>query len=172
MGDVLDGGGYDGYEGGWSQSRVASGSRLQSARQSRRGSGGKESGGLVMVGPDFVNVEEEEEGVEEDVDEGEMRRLVMGRFGGTIDWAVGWMDFRGEGEDEEEDAGVDQENRMKGELDPVELQKRLCKKKRRDDEATCGNNAKGLVRPPPEGNQASVWNDAKWLLGLATKIAL
>lgn len=130
------------------------------------------------VGPDFVNAEEgEEEG--EEVDEGEMKRVVMGRVGGWIDWAVGWMEFRGEGEEEgdaDEAAGaageeVDGgEGIVRGELDPVELQRRLRRKKRMDDEAETGGEGTNTMGSAPE--QAGVWSDAKWLLGVATKVAL
>lgn len=140
-----------------------------------------------IVEPDFVDGEEFDEGEGEgDVDEGEMRKVVMGRVGGWVDWAVGWMDMRGEGEeggedDEEgmEDGGEDEEVReggdvlVKGGLDPVELQKRLRRKKKRDEELESGGEGKGVgvgVGAPPE--QAGVWSDAKWLIGVATKAAL
>ena len=66
-------------------------------------------------GPDFIGPaatehslefgdddDEEDEEDEEYVDESEMRRVVLGRVGGWVDWAVGWIDLRGEGDDEED----------------------------------------------------------------------
>lgn len=166
------------------QSRVQS--RAQSRAQSRRGSVGagdrvREEEEKEEIGPDFVNVEEVEEEEGEEIDEGEMKRVVMGRVGGWVDWAVGWMDFRGEGEEEgdadeaeaEADGAAMEENAeamMKGELDPVELQKRLRKKKRKDDEAETGGEGTNTVSSAPE--QAGVWSDAKWLLRVASKVAI
>lgn len=204
------------YEPEWGRSRVhsarESGARLQglSRGQSRRGSiGGGGGGGDSVrghgeageeeedeeeeIGPDFVNAEEDGGGEEEgeEVDEGEMKRVVMGRVGGWVDWAVGWMDFRGEGEEEgdvdagadagggavkeeeEEEGGGGKEGgaSSRGEVDPVELQKRLRKKKKRwDDEAERGSRGTNFMSSAPE--QAGVWSDAKWLLGVATKVAL
>ena len=166
------------------QSRVQS--RAQSRARSRIGSVGGGGGGDGVreeeIGPDFVDVEEDEEGEEEEkegeeVDEGEMKRVVMGRVDGWVDWAVGWMDFRGEGEeggDADEADGApkeeDGEARIKGELDPVDLQKRLRRKKKKDDEAETGTEGTDTVSSAPE--QAGVWSDAKWLLGVASRVAL
>lgn len=176
--------------GGWSRS--ARGSSVKLKAQSRRGSvaaagggggwdGVREDRGSEDVGPDFVDVEDDEEEEGEEVDEGEMRRVVMGRVGDWVDWAVGWMDFRGEGEeeDEEEEGNPDAveevhgEGVVKGELDPVELQKRLRRKKRKDEEVEIGGRGEGMdntVGSAPE--RAGVWSDAKWLLSVAAKAAL
>ena len=126
-----------------------------------------------VVGPDFVDVDEQDEEEEgEKVDEGEMKKVVMGRVGGWVDWAVGWMDFRGEGEEEGEDDGVEErEGGSKEGPDPVELQKRLRRRKKRDEELEGADGEKSFVRPPPEDGQAGTWSDAKWLLGVATKVA-
>lgn len=172
------------------QSRIQS--RAQSRAQSRRGSTGAGGGGDCTrseldedIMPDFVNAEEEEEeeeeGEGEDVDEGEMKKVVLGRVGGWVDWAVGWMDFRTEEEGEEEGeeggddgaAGVedgDGEAVVKGELDPRELQKRLRRKKKRGGEEGDGGEGVNIMSGAPE--QAGLWSDAKWLLGVASKVAL
>lgn len=154
-------------------------SRVQSRAQSRRGSVGGGNGGREEgekeVRPDFVDVQEEDEEEGEEVDEGEMKRVVMGRVGGWVDWAVGWMDFRGEGEGDadadEAGGGAREEGEAgaKGGLDAVELQKRLRRKKR-DDDAVTGGRGTDAVSSAPE--QAGAWSDAKWLLGVATKAAL
>lgn len=166
-----DEGGYREVGGGRSggYSRVGSRRRLQlrSRRESLGGEGVDADEAEEMTGPDFVDVDEEGRGGE-DVDEGEMRRVVMGRVGGWVDWAVGWMDMRGE---DVEDEGASEEEGVagtKGGLDPVELQKRLRRKKR-DEELEGGTRGVGK---PPEGEQAGVWSDAKWLLGVASKVAL
>ena len=172
---------YDPYSPEWNRSQVHSqmpsqrGSR--SRLQSRRGSMGgvPEMNEEEVVVPDFVDVDEEDgEEDGEEVDEGEMKKVVMGRVGGWVDWAVGWMDFRGDGEggegDEDEDETREAEN--KGGPDPVELQKRLRKKKKRDEELESVGSEKGSVKPPPEDGQAGTWSDAKWLLDVATKVAI
>lgn len=168
------------------QSRAQS--RAQSRVQSRRGSIGggrgeeyevREEEEQEEIRPDFVNAEEENENQGEEVDEGEMKRVVMGRVGGWVDWAVGWMDFRGEGEEEEEEEESDAEGAVKGDdggavakggLDPVELQKRLRKKKTKDDEAESGGEGVHGVGSAPE--TAGLWSDAQWLVGVATKAVL
>ncbi|KAK0514767.1 hypothetical protein JMJ35_003384 [Cladonia borealis] len=111
-----------------------------------------------------------------------MRRIVKGKIGGWVDWAVGWMDFRGEdGEEEEGDEeeqgeefgeGQGGEGDGKEALDVMELQKRLRRKKRRDEveDADGSSGEPGIVTPPPQGEDVGVWSDAKWLLGVATKV--
>ena len=172
---------YDPYSPEWNrsqvQSQMASQRGSRSRLQSRRGSMGgvPEMNEEEVVGPDFVDVDEEDEEEEgEEVDEGEMKKVVMGRVGGWVDWAVGWMDFRGEGEEEGEDDNVEEgrEGGSKEGPDPVELQKRLRRKKKRDEELEGGDGERGVLRPPPEDGQAGTWSDAKWLLGVATKVAL
>lgn len=128
------------------------------------------------VGPDFVDVDEIEEEDEdgEEVDEGEMRKVVMGRVGGWVDWAVGWLDLKGDADDDGEDnvdnpEGNYKEFTAKGELDPVELQKRLQRKKR-DVEVEMGEG--GNLPAPPMGKRAGAWSDAKWLFRVATMAAL
>lgn len=164
------------------QSRRESRTQLQQHVRSRRGSAGKEGvraeGEQEAVGPDFVDTEEDEDEVEgEEVDESEMKKVVMGRVGGWVDWAMGWMDFRGdEGDGENAEDGADEngqdgeEAKNRGHLDPVELQKRLRKKKKRDEELETGTDDKAVVDSAPE--QAGVWNDVKWLLTVATNAAL
>lgn len=169
------------------QSQMGSANRLN--RLSRRDSGVKAAHGegagrereeeLDIVGPDFVDVDEEDEvemdgEEEEDVDDGEMRKVVMGRVGGWVDWAVGWMDMRTEGDEADDDDELEGENgaQVKGKLDPVELQKRLRRKKKQDAEAESGTSDTLFTSAPPDGEKAGVWSDAKWLLSVATKAAL
>ncbi len=178
------------------QSQMGSAKGSRSKLGSRRGSmgvreaaDGEGTGKGESVGPDFVDVDEEyvaEEGEEEGelVDEGEMKRIVKGKIGGWVDWAVGWMDFRGDDGEEEEGDEEDQgdefgkgqggEGDGKEALDVMELQKRLRRKKRRDEEVEDGDGSgdPAIVTPPPEGEGLGVWSDAKWLLGVATKVVL
>lgn len=194
----------DGNEAYYSPEWRGSGSRIQSQMGSAKGSRekfGSRRGSMCVregadgegmgkgegVGPDFVDVDEEDGGEEEGgevVDEGEMRRIVKGKIGGWVDWAVGWMDFRGEdGEEEEGDEeeqggefgeGQGGEGDGKEALDVMELQKRLRRKKRWDEEVEDGDGSGegGIVTPPPQGEDVGVWSDARWLLGVATKVVL
>ena len=161
---------WESREGSRVQSSIGS-QRSFTRKEGRRGSwvGGVEE--EEVVGPDFVDVNEEE-GEGEVVDEGEMRRVVWGRVGGWVDWAVGWMDVRGEGEEGEGgDGGGDgegkgvEEGRARGEVDAKELRERLRRGKKGE-----GVGADVVVVSPPE--QAGVWNDAKWLFSVASKAAL
>lgn len=134
-------------------------------------------GGTIK--PDFLVQEDEEDQVEgalraeeEQVDEGEMRKIVMGRVGGWVDWAVGWMDFRGE--EDEGDAGEDPlEDNGKGNLVPKKSEKQH--KEQESDEIgaeTEGGMLVGAPPPPPPLAGDGVWTDTKWLLGVASKIVL
>ncbi|KAL8798210.1 MAG: hypothetical protein Q9182_006855 [Xanthomendoza sp. 2 TL-2023] len=112
------------------------------------------------VEPDFVDLDEgdcegEEEGV---VDEGEMRRLVLGRVGGWVEWMVGWMDLRGDGEEEEEEVcQIERTNGVKG-----------GGAWRLVDDGELGEAEPGARIPAPESG-AGVWVDAKWLLMIAAE---
>lgn len=175
-------------------------------KKSRRGSAGSKgemgaAGGMMMQGPDFVDerderemrdvlgmgdVAVEEEGDEDEdgegmmvVDDREMRRMVMGRIGGWVDWAVGWMDLGdgigGDLEMEEEEYGKESDGfgaGAEGELDVEEVKRRLGAKA--GVEAQEGMGARdGRVLPlPPAGDQAGILSDARWLLTIAGKLAV
>lgn len=164
MGDLDADDEYDAYSPEFSRSRM----------NSRRGSLFSEGPqGVGEVGPDFVDLveEEEEEGErkeEEQIDEGEMRRVVMGRFGGWVDWAVGWMDFRdlGDGgeEGDEDDEGKSGEGVEEAPVvGPVDRGVIVEGLQRRDE--------KGAGVMAPEGD-VGVLKDVKWLLDVAAKIVL
>jgi len=184
---------YDAYSPEFSRSRiptpVASRSRLNSRMTSRRGSTFSENQpGLEEVGPDFVDLAEEDEELEaeEEVDEGEMRKVVMGRVGGWVDWAVGWMDFRDSG-----DAGEEDEGEEGGEVVEVEwkdivaaidrnaiAEERRRKKmglgrgdEGRNEKGEGKRDEKGVGVKAPEGD-VGILGDAKWLLEVAKKIVL
>lgn len=163
------------------------GSRMNSRLQSRRGSYGgeelrdKSKGGMGgAIEPDFLvqeNEEDEFEGTggaeEEEVDDGEMRKIVMGRVGGWVDWAVGWMDFRAEDEDEgdayEVPLGDDEEGNL------VQKKSAIQHRERELDQRGVEIGEVLLVGPPPPPPPQAgdgMWTDTKWLLGVASKIVL
>lgn len=102
--------------------------------------------------------------VEEEVDEGEMRRVVMGRVGGWVDWMVGWMDLRGEGE-----GGGEEEGEGNG---------RGGKRGRREmggkdivgGEVEVEVGEDGIEAAP--GNGEGLLGDARWLVGVMGKVVL
>ncbi|MCJ1475238.1 hypothetical protein MMC13_003900 [Lambiella insularis] len=160
------------------------GSRYASARGSRRGS---RVGLMTPMGVRTPGEEEPREEYfedvavdfvdgdgEEDDDEGEMRRVVWGRVGGWVDWAVGWMDFRADGEEEregregedEDEGGEGQGNR---EEDKQTDGRRRRKRREEIDRVVMQkqDEVQTLEVPPPQGGGG--WNDAAWLLGVAKK---
>lgn len=168
---------------------LASRSRLGSRLTTRRGSTFSENqpGVEEVVGPDFVDLAEEEdeelEVGEEEVDESEMRKVVMGRVGGWVDWAVGWMDFRDAGDVGEEDEGEkDGEVGQEESKDTVAAidRKAIAEERRRrkmglgrgDEGREEGKgDEKGVGVKAPEGD-VGVLGDAKWLVEVAKKIVL
>ena len=117
--------------------------------------------------------EEYGEGDGQVLDEGEMRRVVMGRARGWVDWAVGWMDFRGEeeedgSENEEEDEGG------RGDTDAGDsgMGRGRKKKTERSDVGNADDAGQAVAGPAPDGPQSGMLADARWLLGVATKIVV
>lgn len=155
----------------------------------------------MMEGPDFVDERDEremrnvlgigdvevgEEGEEEEdgdgvmgVDEREMRRVVMGRIGGWVDWAVGWLDL---GDGVEGDLDVEEEGYgegtggfgagAEGELDVEEVKRRLGAKAGVESQDGVGVRDGRVLPPPPAGDQAGILSDARWLLTIAGKLAV
>ncbi|KAI4210687.1 MAG: hypothetical protein LQ351_006462 [Letrouitia transgressa] len=116
--------------------------------------------GEEAPGPDFIGLEDEEGEAEQEgeVDEGEMRRLVWGRVGGWLDWALGWMDFRVEevdGDEVEETIPDERKENLK--------QKREIAEKVELDEKD------GEIRIPAPSSDEGTWEDAKWLLRTAVE---
>lgn len=116
---------------------------------------------IADIEPDFVNLDERDREEQEDVvdlvDEGEMRKLVLSRVGGWVDWMVGWMDFRGFHEEDE------------GEDDKVEEDEEKEDKERSPlDGGSKGVMEKGLSIPAPAPTEGGgVWEDTRWLLQIA-----
>ena len=172
-----------------SASRV--GSKFASARSSRRGSrvgsrvglfptddgrmpreyvGGQ---GAFMEGPDFVDGAEEDDGESggEEVDEKELQRLTREKgfgLGGWVDNLIGWTLFRAE-----DDGKRDSEGELS---DATAGQERLEPEGRRRRE----ENERVVIAPaeegsdvvPPPENAEGGWQDAAWLLSVASKLIL
>ena len=98
---------------------------------------------------------------EEVIDETEMRKVILGRVGGWVDWAVGWMEGR-------DDEVVESEEEIESRTQKLH--------ERKGKRVTEASYARELVvdapRPPPGGAEAGAWGDAKWLLGVAKQVAL
>ncbi|KAL8853208.1 MAG: hypothetical protein Q9221_001942 [Calogaya cf. arnoldii] len=113
--------------------------------------------------PDFVDLDKrdrEEEEVAEVVDEGEMRKLILGRVGGWVDWMVGWMDLRAvaDGDEDEDDRIGDEE------MD--EMEEKGQEGRRPLGEGDTGVSARGSGFPAPDPS-GGAWEDTKWLLKIA-----
>lgn len=156
------------------QSRAGSGANLRDdgLKALTRATDDKFMAEEDMVGPDFVDpsaFEEEEMVEDEDVDESEMRRVIMGRAKGWVDWAVGWMDLRGEEETwevGEDDADDDRDSGLK-------LEENIARRRRRQPRP--GNPADRedsgeKVALPPQDQDAGGLADVKWLLAVASKL--
>ena len=179
------------------QSRV--GSRVPSARQSRRGSRVGSRIDLAMSGlpsarqsldievdespiePDFV--EADEDGPD---DEEEVARLARERgfgLGGWVDALIGWTLFS---VDEDGEVSSDEDERQSSHLtrDEARLMREVeAKRRKMERESIIAASAlkvqdkpsedAGQVRievpKPPEGQEAGGWQDAAWLLSVASK---
>ena len=136
----------------------------------------EDEGYFLNVKPDFVDIDEAfDEEAEEEMDEGEMKKLVLGRLGGWVDWAVGWMDLRVDDTERWEDRreeeiagdglaeGGDVEGQGKnedGKREPMEKRNRAL-----TERGDAGNKLD--VAPPAEEGG---WKDAAWFLGMASKV--
>lgn len=136
----------------------------------------------ISPGPDFVDPAvfededalDEEEEEEEEVNESEMKRVIMGRAKGWVDWAVGWMDLRGEEElwdDGSDDDDDDRDAAFK--LDERSFARKQKGGARRGDGTGGGDDIPvddRVVAPPPGDGDAGALADARWLLGLARRL--
>lgn len=157
-------------------------SRTASRASSRRGSVGA-GRGAILIEPDFVIPEREILGSEllPEVDEGEMKRIVMGRVGGWVDWAVGWIDFKTFGENEtispvEIEEGGEVENYAERDEGKSEFNhdKRPASDQLQGGEENLQDTTDvfrgDIPNPVPSGEGG--WSDAKWLLEVAGSIIL
>ena len=128
-----------------------------------------------VVGPDFVDpraFEEEEMVEDEDVDESEMKKVIMGRAKGWVDWAVGWMDLRGEEEtweDDEDDAEDARDGGFKLKENNIASRRR---RQRRPGNPSGSEDSGDQMVPPPQGQDAGGLADAKWLLAVASRLVV
>ena len=172
-----------GSRGGASTPWTMAGSRAGSRVGSRAGStvgfwtpAGRMTPGIVEreieqgdyfegVGVDFVHEEDREaaatemvggeEDDDEEYEEGELKKLVWGRVGGWVDWAVGWVDWRaGEWEEESEKEEEPKVRKRRQEI-------------RHEEIVELG--AESLAEPAPVDAEG-VLGDAKWLWGVARNI--
>ncbi|KAL8711580.1 MAG: hypothetical protein Q9220_003990 [cf. Caloplaca sp. 1 TL-2023] len=119
---------------------------------------------LAGMEPDFVdlpNVDDDDSGELAVVDEGELKKLVLGRVEGWVEWLVGgWMDLR-EGGGGGGVGGQEQEekNRSTGEE----------KGREEGRKGLDVEGEKGLARipPAPPWEAGGIWADAKWLARIA-----
>lgn len=160
---------------------AASRSRLNSRTASRvnlrRGSVGAERGAL-LIEPDFVTPERE---LLPDLDEGEMKRIVMGRVGGWVDWALGWIDFKSSGEIETiSPAEIEERGEIKNNAERHERKSEFNCDNRPASDQLIGEeenlqNMLGVLRgdiPNPVPSGEGGWSDAKWLVEVAGSIIL
>lgn len=165
-------------------SRRESGSRFASARSSRRGSrvesrvefgmsvGGKvvRGDGAFVDGPDFVEGIEEDDG-EGDVDETELRRLTSEKgfgLGGWVDRFIGWSLFRNEDEERVEGDGELDDRPAEG--DGLGSEGR--RKRQENERVVWASTDEQIENVPPPGDCEGGWQDAAWLLGVASKVIL
>ena len=125
----------------------------------------------------------DEGGEEEDFNEAEMKKVVLGRVGGWVDWAVGWMgDSEGRREEEEDDDDESEDALPLEEVGEVVLGRKG--RKTGDVGEMEGDTMIGDIFPPPPTAPGSVmseggggtpagrmWDDAKWLLSVARQVA-
>lgn len=140
--------------------------------------------GVILVEPDFVTPDREILGSEllPEVDEGEMKRILMGRVGGWVDWAVGWIEFKSFGENESDiEPGETEEG---GEVENY-ARRDEGKSESNHDKRPAPDQVKGeeekiqditdvlrddITNPLSSGEGG--WSDAKWLLEVAGSIIL
>lgn len=131
--------------------------------------------GAFGAGPDFVDGVEEEEGEsageKEEVDEIELQRSTREKgfgLGGWVDNLIGWTLFRVDDDERKESDG------KVNDKDAEEVRPE-CKArgKRQGSERVmvAPSDENREVVPPPEDGEGG-WQDAAWLLSVASKIIL
>ena len=127
----------------------------------------------AAAGPDFINLDERLEGIEEvsgGEDEAHVRRLVKGgRAGGWFDSVFGWSLFSvDEHEEESSDTEGEDTEEAEGE-DEVVPEERWRSRSRQFEGVTTAVEEERM--PPPKADQGG-WQDAAWLLSVASKVLL
>lgn len=123
-----------------------------------------------MPGPDFVSLDEKLEAIEVDTtqaDEATVRRLVKRENAGTGSWVsnlIGWSLFSVEENDEESDTADGDVSDADGDEDQLE---RSPSGRRLQD-----LSASSEPRFPPPKSDDGGWQDAAWLLSVASRVLL
>ncbi|KAL1884312.1 hypothetical protein VTK73DRAFT_6 [Phialemonium thermophilum] len=155
--------------GSRSQSRADSRTQLESPFERRSTDEYFPQQDGSITGPDFINLDEELEVAELDAnheDEAYVRRLVKRGNLGVSGWfgnVFGWGLFSVEENGEESD-----DDREKAEADPEELSEELRKPSVHRLESLM--TAQEAI-PPPKPDEGG-WQDAAWLLSVASKVLL
>ena len=139
------------------------------------------------AGPDFVDAEMEAEEESErigDVEEGEddeVRRLARQRgfgFGGFVDRLVGWTLFNVDEDREEserEDGGAEEPQEAAARRRDEVMRRRELLERTASSSALAAQRERAAVAeeemPADNGNQGG-WQDAAWLLSVASKVIL
>ncbi|GAP83826.2 putative DUF3984 domain protein [Rosellinia necatrix] len=164
---------------GFEEELISPGSRYGSRSHSRVGSLGQMRTPLERVvqdgyfgqalteedipGPDFVGLDEKLEAIELDTtkaDEATVRRLVMRRSSGMGAWM--WSLFAVEENDEDSDDG---------DMSDGETESQVPRSASTVDFEGFSSLPESRV-PPPKGADGTGWQDAAWLLSVASKVLL
>jgi len=163
-GDILTPGSRYGSR---SHSRVGSRSQIRTPLE-RGGQDGYFSQAFneeSVAGPDFVGLDEKLEAIEVDTsqaDEATVRRLFGRRSGGVGSWM--WSLFSVEENDEDSDTAD-------GDLTDGETENQLPQSASTVDFEGFSSLAESQV-PPPKREEGTGWQDAAWLLTVASKVLL
>ncbi|KAI1175769.1 hypothetical protein F4777DRAFT_304565 [Nemania sp. FL0916] len=152
--------------GSRSQSRVGSRSRMRTPleRVTQDGYFGQQTTEEDIPGPDFVGLDEKLEAIESDTtqaDEATIRRLVTRRSNGVGAWM--WSLFAVEENDEDSDTGD-------GGVTDGETESHPRSASTMDFEGFSTLPESRV--PPPKGEEGTGWQDAAWLLSVASKVLL
>ncbi|KAI0974952.1 hypothetical protein F4678DRAFT_357377 [Xylaria arbuscula] len=153
--------------GSRSHSRVGSRSRMLTPleRGTQDGYFSQELAEDSIPGPDFVGLDEELEAIELDTskaDEATIRRLVMRRSNGVGAWM--WSLFAVEENDEDSDTAD-------GDMTDGETESQVPRSASTIDFEGFSSPPESGV-PPPKGEEGTGWQDAAWLLRVASKVLL
>ncbi|KAH8161297.1 hypothetical protein CIB48_g6948 [Xylaria polymorpha] len=153
--------------GSRSHSRVGSRSRMRTPleRVAQDGYFSQELTEENIPGPDFVGLDEKLEAIELDTskaDEATIRRLVMRRSSGVGAWM--WSLFSVEENDEDSDTAD-------GDLTDGETESQIPRSASTIDFEGFASLPESHV-PPPKAEEGTGWQDAAWLLSVASKVLL
>ncbi|KAI0453179.1 hypothetical protein F5B21DRAFT_480408 [Xylaria acuta] len=153
--------------GSRSHSRVGSRSRMRTPleRVAQDGYFSQELAEQNIPGPDFVGLDEKLEAIELDTskaDEATIRRLVMRRSSGVGAWM--WSLFSVEENDEDSDTAD-------GDMTDGETENQVPRSASTIDFEGFSSHPESHL-PPPKAEEGTGWQDAAWLLSVASKVLL